>query len=84
MDMRTQSAGTKTGVNGRVAARAKRPARDADVGEQLLAELAARRTRLQELLGLVRNEVAREMEVAAARRTTFSAARTHVRPARMN
>ena len=84
MDMRTQSAVTKTGVSGRVAGRAKCPKRGADVGELLLAELAARRARLQELLGLVRNEVAREMAVAAARRTTCSAARTHMRPARIN
>ena len=84
MDMRTQSAVTKTGVNGRVTARPKRPKHSADVGEQLIAELAARRTRLQELLGLVRNEVAREMAVAEKRRTTYIAARTHVRPARMN
>jgi hypothetical protein len=61
---------TKAARNGRKANRSKRPPRSADVGEQLLAELAARRVQLQELLHLVRLEVAREMalESAPARR----------------
>src|SRR2546429_10005259 len=66
---RMQSAVAKAGVNGRQANR-KREARAGDVGEQILAELAARRVRLQELLHLVRMEVAREVaaDPAAARR----------------
>jgi hypothetical protein len=61
---------TKSDRNGRTANRSKRQSSSADVGEQLLAELAVRRVRLQELLRMVRLEVAREMalETASARR----------------
>jgi len=59
-----QSASAKA-RNGRAANRSKLQ-RPADVGEQVLAELAARRVRLQELLRLVRMEVAREMALQPA------------------
>src|SRR5215831_415587 len=70
MNTRMQSAMAKSARNGRTANRSKRQSSSADVGEQLLAELAARRVRLQELLHMVRLEVARELalEPASARR----------------
>jgi hypothetical protein len=84
MSTRTQSASTDTTVTSRVAARAKRSKPNGDVGEMLLAELAARRARLQELLGLVRKEVAREMAVRAPRRMQCRTSRGYERVARAN
>jgi hypothetical protein len=67
MNTRMQSALTKPAAGGR-SARMKRQAPTADVGELFLAELADRRARLQELLGLIRSEVAREMALEQPRR----------------
>jgi hypothetical protein len=61
MKARMQSALTKTSASGRAANRTKRPAANEDVGELLLAELAARRARLSELLALIRSEATRQM-----------------------
>jgi hypothetical protein len=56
-----QSASTKNAVKARPAKKAAVEPRPDDVTEMFLAELAARRARLQELLRLIRMEVAREM-----------------------
>ena len=61
MDTRRQPASTKTKVKTRPAKKAPGKSGPADVGELVLAELAARRARLQELLRLIRMEVAREL-----------------------
>jgi hypothetical protein len=63
MNTRMQSASTKTAAKPRAA----KP-RTTDVGELFLFELAARRARLQELLRMVRLEVAREMESSSGSR----------------
>jgi hypothetical protein len=67
MSSRMQSASTGAGTSGRAGDRNQCQGRP-DAGELLLAELAARRARLRELLGLVKSEVAREMALQATRR----------------
>ena len=84
MSTRTQSALTDTTGTSRVAAQSKRSKSNGDVGEMLLAELAARRARLHELLGLVRKEVAREMAVQAPRRMQCRTSRGYGRVASAN
>jgi hypothetical protein len=78
-----QSALKTEPANGR-GARTKRKARSADVSELLLAELAERRLRLQELLRMLRKEVAREMASGAAMRMPCRANRGATRAARAN
>ena len=56
-----QSALTKRAAAGRGTNRNQPDPPITDAGELLLAELAERRARLRELLGLVHREVAREM-----------------------
>ena len=68
MNTRMQSASTKTAAKLRAAKEPARPPRTTDVGELFLFELAARRARLQELLRMVRMEVAREMESCTGNR----------------
>jgi hypothetical protein len=67
MSSRMQSAVTNPGMGGRAGDRNQCQGR-ADAGELLVAELAARRARLRELLGLVQREVAREMALQATSR----------------
>ena len=62
MSLSRQSASAKRVPKGSRAKRSKRQAETAeDVGELILAELEARRSRLQELLRMVRREVVREL-----------------------
>ena len=61
VDTRLQPASTKDRVKTRPAKKAPGKSGPVDVGELVLAELAARRARLQELLRLIRMEVAREL-----------------------
>ena len=64
MSSRMQSASVPA-VDDRVGNRSRCQARGMDAGELLLAELAARRARLHELLGLIQAEVAREQATLA-------------------
>jgi|SRR5215472_4090548 len=61
MDTRRQPASTKTKVKTRPAKKAAGKSGPVDVGELFVAELAARRARLEELLRLIRMEVACEL-----------------------
>jgi hypothetical protein len=89
MNARTRSAVTKTPGSGRTPARNKTQDRSQDVGELFLAELAARRARLQELLGLIRIEVARELAIEeppriGCRRAPSARGTAAIRAARAN
>jgi hypothetical protein len=57
-----QSALTKTGARAKPAKKPARKPRTPNVSELFLAELAARRVRLQELLRMIRLEATRESE----------------------
>jgi hypothetical protein len=76
MSSSRQTVLTQPGMGGRAISREQRQSHT-DAGEWLLAELAARRVQLQELLGWIRSEVDREM---ASQRPSHMPCRRLVKP----
>ena len=83
MNTKTQSAVAKTPLKTPEAKKSTVPAMSAEVSELFVAELAARRARLREILRLIRLEATREIEGSTrpaprrgCRRTRASRGRT--------
>ncbi|HXK05234.1 MAG TPA: hypothetical protein VMS37_22720 [Verrucomicrobiae bacterium] len=77
-----QSALTTTTLNTRTLKRTPGRRKTSDAGELLIAELAARRKRLAELLRLIRLEVSQEMAESPASHASRSCQRAPSRPGR--